>query len=503
MKDKRLQFIKFTLFLAFCTFLILGVKTANAAVLYFSPSSGSFSVGDILNVSILVNTQGKEINNTGAVINFPTGLLDIVSVNKSSSIFSLWVEEPIFSNSTGVITFNAGLPTPGFNGTAGKIINIVFRIRSAGTASLVFSSATVLANDGYGTDILQSKIQAQFNLISEERPVVPLVSPGVPQAPRISSETHSDPEEWYARNIATFTWPVSGDVTATKLLVGKIPTAKPIVLYTPPVSKKTIEDLDDGVWYFHAQLKNNSGWGEAGHFRLNIDTTKPDRFDIQIVDREDPTDPKVKFAFDAHDETSGIDHYNIQINNKDYSEWRYVNGNSIFETPKLDPGKHIIVVDAVDKAGNMLTNSVEFEIEPLEAPIITEYPREMKSGKILVVQGTTYPNTDVEIWLHRNDKTSDTYSTRSNNVGDFTFISESGLSAGEYKLWAKVTDNRGAKSLYSEKVEFTVKWSLFLNIYTFFIGLLSTFTHLLAFIIFLIFMLLYGWRKFTNLKSRV
>src|SRR3989344_7191998 len=106
---------------------------ADAATLYFSPSSGDFTVGNILNVSILVNTQGKAINNAEVIINFPASLLEVISISKSGSIFTLWVEEPVLSNSAGTVTFNGGLPTPGFNGTAGKLLDVVFRIRNSGT----------------------------------------------------------------------------------------------------------------------------------------------------------------------------------------------------------------------------------------------------------------------------------------------------------------------------------------------------------------------------------
>src|SRR3989344_739889 len=115
----------FILIFAFCIFT---VKTANAASLYFSPSSGNFSVGDIISTSVFVNTEGIAINNADAVISFPAALLEVVSLNKSGSIFSLWVEEPSFSNSAGTVSFNGGLPTPGFNGSAGKGIKNVFLV---------------------------------------------------------------------------------------------------------------------------------------------------------------------------------------------------------------------------------------------------------------------------------------------------------------------------------------------------------------------------------------
>ncbi|MDP2704451.1 MAG: hypothetical protein Q8P01_04525 [bacterium] len=503
MKDKKIQFLKFALFLGFFAFLIFGARTADAATLYFSPSSGNFSVGNILNASVLVNTQGQAINNSSAVINFPAGLLEIVSVSKSGSIFSLWVEEPAFSNSAGTISFDGGLSTPGFNGTAGKIVNIVFRIRNAGTASLVFSSAAVRANDGYGTDILQTKAQAQFNLISEERPIAPPPTAlGTPQAPSISSPTHPDSNKWYAEDTATFTWPVSADVTATRLLVGKIPTATPIVLYTPPVSQKTIENLEDGEWYFHAQLRNSSGWGNTTHFRFQIDTEKPARFDIAEVKRDDPTNPRVTFAFNASDEISGIDHYEVQIDSGSAEIWQD-DGSRTYEAPVLTPGKHVLIAKAIDKAGNSLTNSVEFTIEALEPPTITEYPKELQSGEILKVKGDTYPNSKVVLWLQREKEDAQSYDIESDRDGSFVFIAGERPQDGAYQLWAEVVDKRGARSGPSDKLTIVVERPAILEVATRAVTFLAVIIPLIALIILLLILVWYLWHKFTTMRNRL
>lgn len=490
------------LFFIAVTFLS-GEATAEAATIYFSPSSGNFSVGDLLNTSVLVNTQSKAINNADAVINFPSAFLEVVSVNKSGSIFSLWVEEPSFSNSAGIISFNGGLPTPGFNGTAGRIINIVFRVHSTGSASLVFSSAAVRANDGYGTDILQTRAQAQFNLVSEERPITPTpVVAGTPQAPKISSPTHPDSSQWYAKSTATFTWPVSDGITATRLLVAKSSVAEPAVLYVPPISQKTIENVDDGVWYFHAQLKNDSGWGKTTHFRFQVDTEKPDSFDIQLVPRDDATDPRVKFIFTASDKTSGIDHYEVQIDGKDSITWKD-DGSKTFEAPTLDFGKHMLVAKAVDKAGNSLANSIEFTIDALAAPTITDYPQELTQGEILIVRGTTYPDGEVTVWLQRDDRSPSAFTVQADSIGNFTFLSDRGLESGIYQLWAKVTDNRGASSDMSNKITIVVKQPMFIKIGNIAIGFLSLLIPILALIILLILMIWYGWHKFFVLRKKL
>lgn len=172
MKNKKLQVFKFVLFFSF---FIFGANVTNAATLYLSPSSGNYSVGNILTANVLINTEGVPVNNAEAVINFPNNLLEIVSISKSNSVFSLWVEDPTFSNSAGTLTFNGGMPTPGFSGSSGKIISIVFRAKKTGLASVIFSSEAVRANDGLGTNVFKNSSNAQYNLISTEKIIKPTV----------------------------------------------------------------------------------------------------------------------------------------------------------------------------------------------------------------------------------------------------------------------------------------------------------------------------------------
>jgi len=175
-----------------------------------------------------------------------------------------------------------------------------------------------------------------------------------------------------------------------------------------------------------------------------------------------------------------------------------------WENTGLDADKtYYYAIRAVDKAGNSITDSVEFVIEGLEAPEITEYPRELENGEVLVVEGTTYSNADVTISLEKEDGKVETFSIRSDGGGNFTFISEEGLSTGVYRLWAQVTNSSGAKSEPSEKVKFVVGQPTFIRIGTIAIGYLSILIPLLGLIILLIFMLWYSWHRFIILKKRL
>lgn len=354
---------------AFFTFVFLMImpQVANAANLYFSPSSGSHAVGAVLSVSVYVSSADQAMNAASGIILFPQDKLEVSSLSKMGSIFGLWVQEPSFSNSGGTINFEGIVLNPGFTGPAGKILTINFRVKAAGQASLTFSSGSALANDGKGTNILTGLGNATFSLGGAVSTTVPEAAPGkstAPGGPVLSSPTHPDPDKWYANDNPTLTWKLSPEITGVRLLVGRLPRAIPTISYAPPVSSKELSALEDGVWYFHARLRNSAGWGDTSHFRFQIDTEKPDRFDITEIVRSDLTDPKVKFTFDANDKTSGIDHYEVSIDNESPQIWQD-DGSHIYETNALSSGRHILIAGAADKAGNTLANSAEFMVEKL------------------------------------------------------------------------------------------------------------------------------------------
>ncbi len=490
-----------------CAFL-LGHELANAATLYFSPSSGNFTVGNIFTVSVLVNTQNKAINSTEAALNFPTDFLEVVSINKSSSVFSLWVEEPSFSNKAGTISLTGGLPTPGFNGSAGNIISIVFRAKRAGLASLVFSSAAVRANDGEGTNILISSGNAQFSLgyigPSVPEAITPVETAGVPAAPQISSPTHPDPNKWYAVKNAKFTWTLPKDATAARLLVSKIPQAVPTVTYSPAISEKEVTNLDDGIWYFSIRLKNDAGWGAISHFRFQIDTQPPKPFSIKFPDGKETDNPRPTALFSTTDSLSGIDHYSIKIGEGDFFETtpEIIKSNSYTLSLQV-PGKRTILVQAYDKAGNYSTASEEFIILSISSPKITEYPTELKSGDILTIKGESYPDSEVVVYLAKEKEEPKRNVVMTDKEGKFVSVGDERLADGVYKLWAEAIDNRGAISNPSQPLTIIVKVPSFLQFIRSLTDYLSATILLAAVLLLFGFLLLYGWRKIYSLRKKV
>ena len=100
------------LVLLFSVGLVESVR-AQEASFYLSPASGNYRVGETFSVTLFINTQGVSINASQAKIIFPPEKLKVTNISKSGSIFTLWVQEPIFSNEKGEISFGGGLPSPG------------------------------------------------------------------------------------------------------------------------------------------------------------------------------------------------------------------------------------------------------------------------------------------------------------------------------------------------------------------------------------------------------
>src|SRR3989338_8837245 len=116
------------------------------------------------------------MNAASGVISFSSDKLEVASLSKTGSIFSLWVQEPSFSNSAGTVNFEGIALNPGFTGASGKLISINFKVKSVGDAPLTFSSGSVLANDGKGTNILANLGSGLFSVSA------PTVGPQAPES---------------------------------------------------------------------------------------------------------------------------------------------------------------------------------------------------------------------------------------------------------------------------------------------------------------------------------
>lgn len=490
--NKTLLFVFFLIF-----YFIFLPSISFAANLYFLPSVGTFGVGKTFTVSVYVSSTDQAMNAASGVIIFPTDKLQVTSISKTGSIFDLWVKEPSFSNISGRVSFEGIVLNPGFKGSSGKIISINFLAKSAGKANLALSSASVLANDGKGTNILKEIGSATFTL---EYNQIPSTNPNTPPAPEIYSPTHPDPDKWYSNSNPKFVWKITKDITGVGLLVGRKKNASPAVFYSIPISEKQLYNLPDGVWYFHVQLKNRYGWGEISTFKFKIDTQPPDPFKIAVDNEGDPTNPSPIIHFEAKDSLSGIKYYKVKVGNREPVELT----NSEYKIPLLDPGEYTIVVEAFDQADNSTAASTTIHIEPLEAPEITEYPSKITTEDHLVIKGTSkYPNSKIIVFIQKDEENALQKETKTDSKGNWVYIYDKKLNKGVYRIWAKVIDNRGAKSKRSNTINILVALPAFIRIGKIAINYLSILVTIIALLIFLILLVMHARYKIETIRERI
>jgi hypothetical protein len=114
-------------------------------------------------LDVIVEPNGEEINAVGAEILYPKNKIIFQGLSKKNSFCSFFVEEN-FQPEEGLIKISCVAPYPGTDKIS-NVVTLAFSPLSAGEAALgLGDDSQVLANDGYGTDILtEKKGQTIFN----------------------------------------------------------------------------------------------------------------------------------------------------------------------------------------------------------------------------------------------------------------------------------------------------------------------------------------------------
>jgi hypothetical protein len=329
-------------FVAISVFILLPIFTILAADLYILPSSKNLNVDDNLNITVYVDSIDQAMNAVSFKISYPEDLLKFVSLSKTGTIINLWVQEPKGGN--GEVFAEGIVLNPGFTGSRGKILNITFKALNSGKADISFVSGAVLANDGFGTNILKNMKGGSYAIskVSVAKPSISYLP-----TPKITSPTHPDQEKWYNNNDPVFEWKVPEGVVEVRVLYGKNPDAIPTVRYSPPISKKSLTNIPDGTYWFNVQFIGEGIESNVGKFKFNIDTQPPilEEFSIGLLDTN-----SIKFKIKSKDEISGIDKIDIYLDNNLVSS----TGTDVFENiiKNVEPGRHIFKGVIYDKAGN-------------------------------------------------------------------------------------------------------------------------------------------------------
>lgn len=440
---------RFSKSLFFVTALLLvsfGVENALAANLSISPSSVTTKVGKTFSVDLVVNNNIDAINAASALITFPQDTLSVVSISKVGSFISLWAEEPTFSNEKGIVTLEGVALNPGFNKATGKIVSVTFKALQEGNVSILVKSGSVLANDGNATDVLKTT-GAAFVYINNNDKVAEVVKETV--VPVITSPTHPDSSLWYGRKDASFEWKLPDGVTAVRTVYSDKDTSIPTKVYDPPVNNRSFTVDADGIMYMAVQFKNASGWGAISRYKFQVDSQAPESLKASFPDGAVTTNQTPAVLVLADDVLSKIRTITMSIDSGQPVEFP-VDPSNLYRLPKQNSGNHTVVVNAVDNAGNSSTVSLDYTIQTINPPVITEYTKKVDFDTTFKVVGATYPKSTIEVTLTDADGVVATTKTISNDAGVFTLLWNDKLDSGVYEMKARVLDVRGSVSDYTE-----------------------------------------------------
>jgi hypothetical protein len=462
--SRKLSIVLTVNLLSFLFLVSFDFASAAGASFLFSPATGSYTVGSSFNINVMLNSGGGIGINAGeATVSYPKDLLQVKSLSQTGSIFELWTAKPSFSNSRGTINFGGGLPDV-YKGSAGKIFTISFSALKEGVANLSFSGGIITARDGLGTNVYSGAGSGKYTITPKSAtpekppettkpPTADTATPGVlPPAPEINSTSHPNQDEWYAKNDLSLDWRLLSSITGVSFILTDNASSAPGNKSEGIIESKTYNKLEDGRYYFHLRLQNKTGWGPIARRHALIDVTPPTNLKLEIDDGGDATNPTPLLKISAEDKTSGLQKYKLTVNklDKELELKNYI--AEPYQLEKLLPGNYTALVTAYDKAGNLATSSLTFLVEPLKPPMITDIPKEIKTGEDFTVRGVSfYPLENIKLYVSSNGGDPKVYDTKTDENGDWNYYHQERLAKGNYQIWAKVVKTNGAESLPSLK----------------------------------------------------
>ncbi|MFP4616570.1 MAG: hypothetical protein ACLFNR_00200 [Candidatus Paceibacterota bacterium] len=503
---KNSQIFKYLIFLvSFIFTLFVPVFSVWASELYFSPPTGVYETGEVFEVRVMVDPTEYSINAVEGQITIPEEV-EVVEILTEGSAFDIWTEPPSVPGPGESINFGAGVKGELIYGNAVPVFAMKLRSDREDVQRLRFSSASIMAPDPEGTQNVVSELTSgAYTFVpqppeeSEPEPEF-VASDGAPEKPSADSETHPDPDIWYSKDTVSFEWEKPAGVDAVRTELSQKPFSIPRDESDDRDSIK-YEDLLDGKWYFHLQFKNDEGWSEVFTRPVLIDTTSPEKFELEKKERSDKTDPFITIDMSAVDEMSEIEHFMFRID--DVIEERVSGTKEEFELGPIPPGTHNLIASASDRAGNRRTESLILEVEPIESPVFTEAPGILNSDSILAVRGRSLPDTKVVVSLQRRGEEPELYTTRSNDEGSFVFVYPKRPDDGIYSVKAKVVDEKGAESLYSEEATIAVQPPGVIRIGSLVLDSLSIIISILAILVLVIVAVSWGRHKWQLLRRRL
>ncbi len=483
-----------------------------AASFYFTQSPDNVITGDIFTVQVYVGTAGENINLAEGTIHFPTEAMTVLSVDNKNSDFTLWPEDPSFSNADGTINFSGGIVNPGYSGDSGKVFTFTAKAKKTGSALMSFSDVSLRANDGLGTNLVDTtssgvsavnqQISNQNNASSTDKSVLPntstttqVVKQNTPEqnilpnqnlfttsinispfiksidvnagitkknkksvlkidldsaAPVIISDTHPDQSVWYKTNDIHISLAQQQKVLGVQASFSSISGDRPVGK-TKKTNEFTYNFVKNGISYFNARYLYKTGWSQISTYAFHVDNLSPE---FLIASTTVGDDGRTKILLKASDSISGIDHFTISNIADKPIDIPVNNGVAEYLVP---PAPYLadynLNISVMDLSGNVKNISFPFAIKTLSIPKFADYSKEVTVGKTISVSGVSdYTNRQIAIYVKSPDQKVEEYLADTDSSGHFKLETEPVKLVGDYKIWMQYVNERGERSYESAHV---------------------------------------------------
>ena len=134
------------------TFLMIFAGDARAVELSLTSERVEVGIGQRMEVSVHVDSEGEQVNAIEAVIDIPEGIV-VESVRDGNALITFWAERPRAGGDT--IRFSGIIPG-GWMGTEGYLFSFVIETISEGMQEFELQDVRVFLNDGKGTALTTS-----------------------------------------------------------------------------------------------------------------------------------------------------------------------------------------------------------------------------------------------------------------------------------------------------------------------------------------------------------
>lgn len=473
---------KIGIFIIIICIYVFNIQGVFASDFFSTANKTEVFENEFFDVNVYINSDGTAINSAEGSLSFPADILSVVSVTNISSIFSIWVEQPTYSNANGTVSFNGGLPNPGFSGAKGNVIKVTFKTKKTGTANISFGAGSIYSNDGSGTDVLKRKSGVSVfvksatvtpvvkeDIKKEEKDTV-LLKPVInefeivqkvdnqntqlPPTPIVTSQDLIDGQEWFKIKNINLDWDVPSGVTAVQFSFGGKEDSMPTSVYSPAVNFTKIVNVANGVSYFHIRFKNKSGWGEVLHKKIMVDVVSPS--DINI--KSNLNDKKlVSLTVNSEDIHSGVDKYEVYVDTKKIAESKGESGKeTVINLPLLKTGQNklnVIVYDYAKNTNNKLLDVNSSEPEPAEIKISKT---EVKLNEENNLSVKTYPDTELKLFIKDENGNIETLTVKTENTGIVNIPLIGFKTSGIKTFWVSFDNECSDICVLSEKVTVNV-----------------------------------------------